>query len=276
MPTSATGQSGPHLDFARRIDALEQLAALSEKDREALLLTAWDGLSTDQTATLLGISAAAVRNRVMFYSIFKHRKSVGHQAAQFHENTHGRDHLDRRFRSSSCWSWRIPATKTILAMKDTSAPDMTIKVTGYQWKWGYDYLQEGFGFYSNLSTPLAQIENREPKGEHYLLEVDNPLVVPVGTKVRVLITAGDVIHAWWVPAFGVKQDAIPGLRARRLVQGRQGRHLPRPVRRAVRQGARLHADRRRGEVEGRLRQVGRRAEEEARRRRRRPEQGMGR
>jgi cytochrome c oxidase subunit 2 len=87
---------------------------------------------------------------------------------------------------------------------------MTIKVTGYQWKWGYDYLQDGFGFYSSLATPLAQIENRAPKGEHYLLEVDNPLVVPVDTKVRVLITASDVLHSWWVPAFGVKQDAIPG------------------------------------------------------------------
>jgi cytochrome c oxidase subunit 2 len=104
----------------------------------------------------------------------------------------------------------FPATKTILAMKDTTAPDMTVKITGYQWKWNYDYLQEGFGFYSNLATPLAQIENRAPKGENYLLEVDNPMVVPVDTKVRVLITAGDVLHAWWVPAFGVKQDAIPG------------------------------------------------------------------
>ena len=146
---------------------------------------------------------------VMFYSIFKHRKSVGHQAHQFHENT----------TVEVIWTvipflillfMAIPATKTIIAMKDTSAPDITIKVTGYQWKWGYDYLQEGFGFYSNLATPLAQIENRAPKGEHYLLEVDNPLVVPVDTKIRVLITAGDVLHAWWVPAFGVKQDAIPG------------------------------------------------------------------
>jgi cytochrome c oxidase subunit 2 len=146
---------------------------------------------------------------VMFYSIFKHRKSVGHQAAQFHENT----------TVEVVWTvipllillfmaW--PATKTILAMKDTSAPDITIKITGYQWKWGYDYLQEGFGFYSSLATPLAQIENREPKGPNYLLEVDRPLVVPVDTKVRVIITANDVIHAWWVPAFGVKQDAIPG------------------------------------------------------------------
>ena len=146
---------------------------------------------------------------VMFYSLFKHRKSVGHQAEQFHENT----------AVEIVWTvipflillfmaW--PATKTILAMKDTSSSELTIKVTGYQWKWNYDYLQDGFGYYSNLSTPLAQIENREPKGEHYLLEVDHPMVVPVDTKVRVLITAGDVLHAWWVPAFGVKQDAIPG------------------------------------------------------------------
>jgi len=146
---------------------------------------------------------------VMFYSLWKHRKSVGHQAEQFHENTV----------VEIVWTvipflillfMAYPATKTILAMKDTSQSELTIKVTGYQWKWNYDYLQDGFGFYSSLSTPVAQIENREPKGEHYLLEVDNPMVVPVDTKVRVLITAGDVLHAWWVPALGVKQDAIPG------------------------------------------------------------------
>ena len=146
---------------------------------------------------------------VMFYSIFKHRKSVGHQAAQFHENT----------LVEVIWTvipflillfMAYPATRTILLFKDTSAPELTVKVTGYQWKWGYDYLQDGFGYYSNLATPLAQIDNREPKGQNYLLEVDNPLVVPVDTKVRVLVTADDVLHAWWVPAFGVKQDAIPG------------------------------------------------------------------
>jgi len=146
---------------------------------------------------------------VMFYSIFAHRKSKGHQAAQFHENTI----------VEIVWTvipflillfMAIPATKTILAMKDASVPDMTIKVTGYQWKWGYDYLDQGFGFVSNLATPYAQIHNQEEKGEHYLLEVDQPMVVPAGKKVRVLITAGDVIHSWWVPAFGVKQDAIPG------------------------------------------------------------------
>ena len=146
---------------------------------------------------------------VMFYSIFAHRKSQGHQAAQFHENT----------TVEVVWTvipflilmfMALPATRTILAMKDTTVPDMTIKVTGYQWKWSYDYIDQGFGFYSNLKTPHTQIYNLEPKGEHYLLEVDQPMVVPVGKRIRVLITAGDVIHSWWVPAFGVKQDAIPG------------------------------------------------------------------
>jgi cytochrome c oxidase subunit 2 len=146
---------------------------------------------------------------VMFYSIFKHRKSLGHQARQFHENT----------TVEIIWTiipffilvgMAYPATKTILEMKNASNPDMTIKVTGYQWKWGYDYLQDGISFYSNIATPQDQIYGKAPKGEHYLLEVDRPLVVPVGKKVRVLITADDVIHAWWVPAFGVKQDAIPG------------------------------------------------------------------
>ena len=146
---------------------------------------------------------------VMFYSIFAHRKSQGHQAAQFHENT----------TVEVVWTvipflilmfMALPATRTILAMKDTTVPDMTIKVTGYQWKWSYDYIDQGFGFVSNLKTPYTQIHNQEPKGEHYLLEVDQPMVVPVGKRIRVLITAGDVIHSWWVPAFGVKQDAIPG------------------------------------------------------------------
>jgi cytochrome c oxidase subunit II len=149
---------------------------------------------------------------VMFYSVLKHRKDAGYKAANFHHST----------TVEIIWTivpffiligMAYPATKTIIAMKDTSSPDITIKATGYQWKWGYDYLigeGEGISFLSALSTPRAQIENREPKGENYLLEVDNPVVVPVGKKVRVLLTANDVLHAWWVPAFGVKQDAIPG------------------------------------------------------------------
>jgi cytochrome c oxidase subunit II len=149
---------------------------------------------------------------VMFYSVLKHRKSSGYPAANFHHST----------TVEIIWTiipifilvgMAYPATKTIIAMKDTSSPDITIKATGYQWKWGYDYLTgegEGISFLSNLATPKAQIENAAPKGENYLLEVDNRVVVPVGKKVRVLLTANDVIHAWWVPALGVKQDAIPG------------------------------------------------------------------
>jgi cytochrome c oxidase subunit 2 len=104
-------------------------------------------------------------------------------------------------------------TKVVIAQKDTSSPDITVKVTGYQWKWGYDYVAgegEGISFVSMLSTPREQIEGRAPKGENYLLEVDNEMVVPVGKKIRVITTAADVVHSWWVPAFGAKQDAIPG------------------------------------------------------------------
>jgi cytochrome c oxidase subunit II len=149
----------------------------------------------------------------MTVAIIKHRKSVGHQAQQFHENT------------TVEIAWTIvpfiiligmayPATKTILAYKDTSNPDITIKATGYQWKWGYDYLNEGVSFYSNLATPREQIDGgndaARKANQNYLLEVDNAVVVPVGKKIRVITTANDVIHAWWIPAFGVKQDAIPG------------------------------------------------------------------
>jgi cytochrome c oxidase subunit 2 len=149
---------------------------------------------------------------VMFYSVWKHRKSRGAVAANWHENT----------TVEIIWTvipflivivMALPATRTVVAMKDTSNSDLTIKVTGYQWKWGYDYLRgegEGISFLSQLATPVAQIEGREPRSSTYLIEVDNPLVVPVNKKVRVITTANDVIHAWWVPAFAVKQDAIPG------------------------------------------------------------------
>ncbi|MGL5002779.1 MAG: cytochrome c oxidase subunit II, partial [Casimicrobium sp.] len=146
---------------------------------------------------------------VMFYSLYAHRKSKGHKAANFHENaTVEVIWTVIPFFILLAMAW--PATKAVLDMRDSSAPEMTIKVTGYQWKWGYDYIHDGFGYVSTLSTPLAQIKNQEAKGENYLLEVDNPLVVPAGRKVRLLITANDVLHAWWVPALGVKQDAIPG------------------------------------------------------------------
>ncbi|MDP3125398.1 MAG: cytochrome c oxidase subunit II [Thiobacillus sp.] len=145
----------------------------------------------------------------MFYSLLKHRKSVGHKAAHFHENT----------TVEVIWTvipfvilmgMAYPAARVVIDMKDTSNPDMSIKVTGYQWKWGYTYLNDGVSFYSTLSTPRDQIEGTAAKGANYLLEVDEPMVVPVGKRVRLLITANDVIHSWWVPALGAKQDAIPG------------------------------------------------------------------
>ena len=169
-----------------------------------------DGLHRDIMWLIIGIFVAVFG--AMFWACIYHRKSKGHAAEQFHENT----------TVELLWTvipaiilvviaW--PVTKVVIAQKDTSAPDITVKVTGYQWKWGYDYIKgegEGISFVSMLSTPRDQIENKAPKGEHYLLEVDNEMVVPVGKKIRVITTAADVIHSWWVPAFGAKQDAIPG------------------------------------------------------------------
>lgn len=149
---------------------------------------------------------------VMFYSIFKHRKSKGAKSASFHEST----------TVEVIWTvipllivigMALPATKTVVAMKDTTNADITIKTTGYQWKWGYDYLKgegEGISFLSTLSTSRESINNLAPKSNTYLMEVDNEMVVPVNKKIRIITTANDVIHAWSVQAFGVKQDAIPG------------------------------------------------------------------
>ena len=149
---------------------------------------------------------------VMFYSLWAHRKSRGAKPADFHEST----------AVEIAWTivpfliivgLAIPATRMVVEQKDTSQADLTIKATGYQWKWGYEYLKgegAGISFLSTLSTPREQIENKAPKSETYLMEVDNALVVPVGQKIRMVVTANDVIHAWMVPAFGVKQDAIPG------------------------------------------------------------------
>ena len=149
---------------------------------------------------------------VMFYSLWAHRKSRGAKPADFHEST----------AVEIAWTivpfliivgLAIPATRMVVEQKDTSQADLTIKATGYQWKWGYEYLKgegAGISFLSTLSTPREQIENKAPKSETYLMEVDNALVVPVGQKIRMVVTANDVIHAWMMPAFGVKQDAIPG------------------------------------------------------------------
>jgi len=146
----------------------------------------------------------------MFWSIWKHRKSRGAQAAQFHHST----------TAEVIWTtipvfilvgMAIPATRTLIAMEDTSNPDLTVKVTGYQWKWKYDYLEDEVSFYSNLDAASRAAVYDDPRqAENYLLEVDNPLVVPVNKKVRFLITSDDVIHSWWVPDLGWKKDAIPG------------------------------------------------------------------
>jgi cytochrome c oxidase subunit II len=146
------------------------------------------------------------------YSIINHRKSKGYKAANFHHST----------TVEVIWTvipfmiliaMGYPATQTVIDMKDTSTPDITIKATGYQWQWGYDYLTgegEGISFFSRMSTPREQIRNEAPKGENYMMEVDNNMVVPVGKKIRIITTANDVIHAWSVQQLGVKQDAIPG------------------------------------------------------------------
>ena len=146
----------------------------------------------------------------MFYVMYAHRKSRGAVAENFHENT----------LVELLWTvvpaiilivMAIPATTALLKVYDTENADIDIKVTGYQWKWQYEYLGEGVKFLSELRTSEDEIYGREPKGEHYLREVTEPLVIPAGKKVRFLITGSDVIHSWWVPDFGVKRDAVPGL-----------------------------------------------------------------
>lgn len=146
---------------------------------------------------------------VMFWSIFAHRKSKGAKAANFHEST-GVEIAWTVIPLLILVVMAIPATATLVEMYDTTEADIDIKVTGYQWRWQYEYMGEGVSFFANSTTSQDAISNKVAKGENYLLEVDNTVKVPVGKKVRFLITANDVIHSWWVPALGVKKDAIPG------------------------------------------------------------------
>ena len=151
---------------------------------------------------------------VLFYSVWAHRKSRGHEASQFNHST----------KLELLWTFiptvilvlmAIPATQVLIQMYDTGGEDMTVEVRGYQWKWQYKYLDEdynrSFSFFSSLATPFSQISNRQAKTDTYLLEVDEPLRIPTNRKVRFLITSEDVIHAWWVPDFGIKRDAVPGM-----------------------------------------------------------------
>ncbi len=151
---------------------------------------------------------------VMFYSILKHRKSVGHKAANFHEST----------AVEIAWTivpfviviaMALPATKLLVAQKDSTSADLTIKATGMQWKWGYEYVEgdgEGISFFSSLYSPRSRaVDSITLKSDSYALEVDNPVVVPVNKKIRMVFAANDAIHSWHIPGLGVKQDAIPGL-----------------------------------------------------------------
>lgn len=155
------------------------------------------------------VAIAFVVFGVMFWSIFHHRKSRGAEAHNFHENT----------LVEVIWTiipllilvgMAVPATATLIKMYDASEAELDVQITGYQWKWRYNYLDHDLNFFSNLSTPREQIANEADKQEHYLLEVDRHLVLPVNTKIRFLLTSNDVIHSWWVPALAVKKDAIPG------------------------------------------------------------------
>ena len=157
---------------------------------------------------VIGVAVFAV----MFYSIYAHRKSKGHQASRFHEST----------KVEVAWTvvpfliliaMAVPATSTLLEVYDNDEAELDILITGYQWKWKYEYLVESgepVAFFSNLATSQEEIYNTDKKGDNYLLEVDEPLVIPTNTKVRFLVTANDVIHSWWVPEIAVKRDAIPG------------------------------------------------------------------
>nr|WP_211162821.1 cytochrome c oxidase subunit II [Alteromonas ponticola] len=155
------------------------------------------------------VAIAVVVFGVMFTSMYLHRKSRGAKPAHFHENV----------KVEIAWTvvpflilvfMAVPAAQTLIAMEDTTEPDMTVLVTGSQWKWHYKYMDSEVEYYSLLATQQEQITNRFEKGENYLLEVDRPLVIPTGQKVRFLITSEDVIHSWWVPDFAVKKDANPG------------------------------------------------------------------
>ena len=154
--------------------------------------------------TVIGVIVFAV----MFYSIVKFRKSKGAQPAKFSHST----------KAEVIWTviptlilivMAVPSTKALLLMEDTTESDMVVKVTGYQWGWHYDYMEDNVDFFSKLTTPQSQITGSEAKGENYLLEVDNHMVIPVGKKVRILLTARDVIHAWWVPQLGGKKTPFP-------------------------------------------------------------------
>ena len=200
----------------------------------------------------------------MVYAIVKFRKSAGAKPAKFSHNT-TIEVVWTVIPAAILVALAIPAAETLIRMNDTRNAQLTIKVTGYQWRWQYDYLDDGVKFFSVLdrkSNAARQMNSGiDPRTvENYLLEVDKPMVVPVNTKVRLLVTAADVIHSWWVPDVRREAGRDSGLHQRSLVYRARGRHVSRPVRRALRHGPRLHADRRAGAEPHRVRHVARLAE----------------
>ena len=184
---------------ARQLNMPQGVTEVSQAAYDIHMIMMW-------ICTVIGVGVFGF----MFYVMYAHRKSRGAVAENFHEN----------LTVELLWTivptiilivMAVPATTALMKVYDTQNPDIDIKVTGYQWKWQYEYIGEDVKFMSELSTPLDEVYGRAPKGEHYLREVTQPLVIPVGKKVRFLITGNDVIHSWWVPDFGVKRDAVPGM-----------------------------------------------------------------
>lgn len=184
--------------FAAALDLREGVTDMSQRIQALHHMSLW-------VCVVMGVIVFGA----MFYSIFAHRRSKHPQPADFHEST----------AVEVVWTvipvlilvgMAVPATTTLIEIEDNSDADLTVLITASQWKWHYQYLEADIGYYSKLATPTEQIENRAPKGENYLLEVDNPLVLPTNKKIRFLTASNDVIHSWWVPDFAVKQDAIPG------------------------------------------------------------------
>ncbi|MGB5177232.1 MAG: cytochrome c oxidase subunit II [Gammaproteobacteria bacterium] len=192
------GASNAFAGFSDTLNLREGVTAISQKVFDLHMLIFW-----------ICVVACVLVFAVLIYSIFTHRKSKGAKPAEFHESTTV-EIIWTTIPFLVLVAMAVPATTTLLALEDTRDSDMSIQVTGYQWKWKYDYLDEGISFFSTLTTPRDQIEGDAPKDENYLLEVDNPIVVPINKKIRFLITSNDVIHSWWVPDLGWKQDAVPG------------------------------------------------------------------
>ncbi len=192
------GAGNAFAGFSDTLNLREGVTAISQKVFDLHMLIFW-----------ICVIACIAVFAVLIYSIFTHRKSKGAVPATFHESTTV-EIIWTTIPFLVLVAMAVPATTTLLALEDTRDADMSIQVTGYQWKWKYDYLDEGISFFSVLTTPRDQIEGDAPKDDTYLLEVDNPIVVPINKKIRFLITSNDVIHSWWVPDLGWKQDAVPG------------------------------------------------------------------